>query len=743
MVDWQAFLSAENFWQAWHKVRTNHGCAGVDGETVEAFERHADLNLATLRRQLQTRTYQPMPLRSLTVPKKTKPKPGEPPKTEWRRLGVPTVRDRIVQQALLNLLHPILEPQFEDSSFAYRPGRSYKTAVRQIETWRERGYDWVLDGDLVKYFDNIQHSRLFAELQERVHDPAVGKLVERWIGSGVTTSSGLILPSKGIPQGSVVSPILANVYLDDFDEAIEDAGLKLVRYADDFVVLAKSKSQIEAAQAFVDLLLETMGLELHPDKTRITNFQQGFHFLGHTFVRSLIIQDQGNQATDGKRMKRAGGRDGRDGGAGIRSRESPILIHSDPPTQTTQMQQALLEAIRESEKPVPPPLYVVMGYKVRDEKPVQIESKEWSWRNGMSTLYLVKQGTMLRKDHGRFVIEAGRFEENGTVNRNTANRNKDEAKPGKSVPDSSPLEIPIKEVGRILVLGRVQISTSAIEVCLAQQIPVIFMSQTGDYKGHLWSSEFCDLPTEAAQFGRRHDPKFQLAIARHLLHGKLTNSRHLLLRLNRKRKVDGLAAKIHRIDQHIAALTHTEDLNVMRGHEGAAARLYFEVFGQLITNPGFSLTGRNRRPPTDPVNSLLSFGYTLLFNNVLSLILAEGLNPYLGNLHRSDRKEPHLGFDLMEEFRSPIVDSLVMWLVNKKVLRPTDFTFPNTEGGVYLEPNARRVFLKHFEDRITTEVSHPAVQHPVSYRRAIQLQIQQYKRCLQNSQPYHPFIRAT
>jgi len=726
MLDWQVFLSAENFYCAWDKVRSNHGCAGVDGETIEAFDRHADRNLSTLRHQLQIGTYQPMPLRSLKVPKKPRLEPGEPPKTEWRGLGVPTVRDRIVQQALLNLLHPILEPQFEDCSFAYRPGRSYKGAVHQIETWRERGYDWVLDADVVKYFDNIQHPRLFAELQERVHDPAIGNLVEQWIKSGVTTTSGLILPSKGIPQGSVVSPILANVYLDDFDEAVEDAGFKLVRFADDFVVLAKSKARIETAQALVDHLLTTMGLELHPDKTRITNFQQGFHFLGHTFVRSLTLQDQGKGKKQRQREEKA-----------IQAHnESPLLQYTDRPAQTTQMQQALLAAIQESEKPIPPPLYVVMGYKLRDEKPVQIESKEWSWRNGMSTLYLVKQGTMLRKDHGRFVIEGGQYEENGTTNQN-------KAKQSKASQASSPLEIPIKEVGRILVLGNVQISTSAISVCLEHQIPVVFMSQAGEYKGHLWSSEFCDLPMEAAQFGRRHDRSFQQAMARYLLHGKLTNSRHLLLRLNRKRKIEGLVAKIHRIDQHIMALTQTNDLEVMRGHEGSAARLYFAALGQLITNPGFSLTGRSRRPPKDPVNSLLSFGYTLLFNNVLSLILAEGLNPYLGNLHRSDRKEPHLGFDLMEEWRSPIVDSLMITLVNKKILRPTDFTFPNPDGGIYLNDAARRIFLKHFEERISEEIAYPALQQPVSYRRAIQLQIQQYKRCLQDSTPYQPFIRAT
>lgn len=398
------------------------------------------------------------------------------------------------------------------------------------------------------------------------------------------------------------------------------------------------------------------------------------------------------------------------------------------------MQQALLAAIQTSEQPIPPPLYVVLGYRVRDEKPVQIESKEWSWKNGMSTLYLVRQGTMLRKDHGRFVIEGGQFNSDTSP---TPPPNHPSTRP------PSTLEIPIKEVGRILVLGNVQISTSALSECLEHQIPVVFMSRAGDYKGHLWSSEFCDLPTEAAQFGRRHDVSFQINLARQLLHGKLTNSRHLLLRLNRKRKVEGLSAKIHRIDQHIAALDKTNDLEVMRGHEGASARLYFTALGQLITNPGFSLTERNRRPPKDPVNSLLSFGYTLLFNNVLSLILAEGLNPYLGNLHRSDRKQPHLAFDLMEEWRSPIVDSLVMVLINKKILRPTDFTFPNAEGGVYLNPTACRVFLKHFEERISEEIAHPAVQQPVSYRRAIQLQIQQYKRCLQSSQPYAPFIRAT
>jgi CRISP-associated protein Cas1 len=551
-----------------------------------------------------------------------------------------------------------------------------------------------------------------AELQERVHDPNVGKLVERWIKSGVLTDSGLVLPEKGIPQGAVISPILANVYLDDFDEAMADAKLKLVRFADDFVVLAKTQKRIEAAQELVDELLTAMGLELHPDKTRITNFDRGFHFLGHTFVRSLV-EDQ-HQSKQYQRSESQQAKPAQD--------KVPILRYADPPQQNSLMQQAFLEAIQASEKPVAPPLYVVMGFKVRDEKPIEIQSYDLEWKAGMSTVYLVQQGATFRKEQGRFVLQP----------------------PGNSAkPEET--EIPIREVERVLVFGNVQLSTQAMSECLAEQIPVFFLSQQGEYKGHLWSAEQTDIKVQAAQFRLWDDVSFQVRMTQRLVKGKLWNSKQLLLRLRRQRDLPEVTTAIAGLEQAWQAVdtaTDTVGLDVLRGYEGVAATRYFAAFGNLITNTAFSFKGRNRRPPTDPVNSLLSFGYTLLFNNVLSLILVEGLNPYLGNLHRSERNEPHLAFDLMEEFRSPIVDSLVIKLVNQKVVRPTDFTYPNKEGGVYLEAQARRVFLRHFEERISSPVSHPDVGNQVSYRRVIQLQIQRYKRTVLNNVAYEPFRRA-
>jgi CRISPR-associated protein Cas1 len=688
------FLSPENFQLAWERVAAKNGCAGVDRESVAHFAKNSEAYLSQLRRSLASGYYHPMPLRQLFIPKKA---------GGWRELGVPTVRDRIVQNALLNILHPLLEPQFEACSFAYRPRRSHLMAVRQIAHWRDRGYEWVLDADVVRYFENILWQRLLDELAERLNAPEVQSLISDWLSVGVLSKEGLIFPQKGIAQGSAISPILANVYLDDFDEIVSATGLKLVRYADDFVVMSRSQKRIVEAKDEVAELMNGMGLQLHPDKTQIVDFDHGFRFLGHAFAGKVIVKTEGGKEKNEGDMQGA-----------VDPFPDGQLVYSDPQIKPTQMQKAMLEALKSSSQPIPPPLFVVLGYSLRETKPVKIESDEAIWATGMSTLYLVQQGATLRKEQGRFLVQPLK---------------------------ESAVEIPIAEVELVLVFGNIQLTTSAITACLDAKIPVIFLTQMGEYKGQLWNSEFCDLLSEEAQWQKRLDAAFQLETARAIVWGKLMNSKQLLLRLNRKRQLEDVTTAIVGISSDIESVEKAETLESLRGYEGIAANRYFAVFGLLITNEGFSLTGRNRRPPKDPVNSLLSFGYTLLYNNVLSLILAEGLNPYLGNLHRSDRKETHLAFDLMEEFRSPVVDTLVMNLINKKILRPTDFTYPDKDGGIYLADVARRVFLKHFEERISLQIAYADLKEKISYRRAIQHQIWRYRSALLSEAPYEAFRR--
>jgi CRISPR-associated protein Cas1 len=715
MTAWlEHFLSAENFMQAWQKVRANDGCAGVDGETIAQIGNDVEAMLTRLGREVEEGRYQPLPLRQIWIPKRQ----------GWRSLNVPAVRDRIVQQAVLQVLHPLLEPQFEHCSYAYRPGRSHKMAVRQVIVWRNRGYTWVLDADMVSYFDHVGHGRLLAELEEKLRLEAANRyktvgmgrsgwepflarvlnLVEQWITVPSLTAAGLVVPREGIPQGAVISPILANVYLDDLDEILlAMPQVRFVRFADDFVVLGKSRRAIEEATAVVEQFLQSAGLRFHPEKTCITQFEKGFRFLGHIFCGELVLECSRQREVEAKAQR------------------SPHLrvVHADPVVRPTGMQRALVQALAGRGEPIPPPLFVVLGYAVRSpsNKPIEITTQEGEWRSGMSTVYLVQQGSRLSQERDRFLVRMGK---------------------------QSQVEIPMREVERVLVFGNVQLTTQAVSSCLELGIPVVFLTQLGDYKGHLWSATEGDLALEMAQFRRLSEEGFQRAMARSLVQGKIWNSRQLLLRLNRKRQlpeVEGAIAGLDRDFRAVGLVENTPTLDAIRGYEGAAAARYFGALSMLIVNPGFVFTKRVFHPPTDPMNSLLSFGYTLLFNNVLSLLLAAGLNPHLGHLHGAERKKAYLAFDLMEEFRSPVVDTLVIRLVNQKIISPTDFSYPNAAGGVYLTDPARRIFLKYFEERISEEISHPDVEDRVSYRRVIELQIRRYVKVLLGNGTYESYRR--
>ncbi|MEQ8975454.1 MAG: CRISPR-associated endonuclease Cas1 [Coleofasciculus sp. C1-SOL-03] len=339
-----------------------------------------------------------------------------------------------------------------------------------------------------------------------------------------------------------------------------------------------------------------------------------------------------------------------------------------------------------------------------------------SWHREMAAIYLIEQGTTIYKEYQRFIIY---------------------------VSEKPKLEVPIREVQQILVFGNIQLSTPVMQVCLREQIAVVFMSQSGRYHGHLWSAEFRDLDQELVQVRRWGDQAFQFQVSQAIVYGKLMNSKQLLLRFNRKRKLPDVERVIMGINQDIEALKFSESLDRLRGYEGIGAARYFPALGQLITNSKFEFSLRNRQPPTDPVNSLLSFGYTLLFNNVLGFIIVEGLSPYLGNFHYGERQKPYLAFDLMEEMRSVVVDSLVVKIINNSVFKPQDFDIVPSTGGVYLNQSARRVFLKQFETRMNEEVSHPDVQSKVTYRQAIQLQVRRYKQSLLAGVPYEAFLRAT
>jgi len=257
--------------QAFRNVQRNRGAAGIDRESIAAFEINLGDNLLALMRQLKDRSYRPLPLRRVWIPK------GQ---GQQRPLGIPAVRDRVAQEVVRLLLSPLFERLFHEDSYGFRPGRNCHQAVRKVLELHQQGYTHVLDADIKGFFDNLPHQVIMAALAAEVADGNILGLVERFLKAGVM-EEGVFQPTTvGTPQGGVISPLLANIALNSLDWQLHDAGLRFVRYADDFVVLCRSAAAVQEAHALVQRHLTSLGLTLSAEKTKTTKFRDGFAFLG-------------------------------------------------------------------------------------------------------------------------------------------------------------------------------------------------------------------------------------------------------------------------------------------------------------------------------------------------------------------------------------------------------------------------------------------------------------------------------
>jgi RNA-directed DNA polymerase len=262
---------------AWRKVERNKGAAGVDGQSIERFAAGAERYLAELHENLKNGSYRPSPIKRVDIPKGG---------GQTRPLGIPTIKDRIVQTALKMTIEPIFEVQFRPGSYGFRPGRSCKDALREVDRLLKEGYTHVVDADLKSYFDTIPHDRLMARVGETISDGRVLKLIDGFLKQEIMSDMARWLPTTGTPQGAVLSPMLANIYLHPLDLLMEQSGRRMVRYADDFVILCRTEDEARAALRDVDAWTTANGLTLHPDKTRIVDSRQpgqGFDFLGYRF----------------------------------------------------------------------------------------------------------------------------------------------------------------------------------------------------------------------------------------------------------------------------------------------------------------------------------------------------------------------------------------------------------------------------------------------------------------------------
>ncbi|MCL1474274.1 CRISPR-associated endonuclease Cas1 [Argonema antarcticum] len=348
-------------------------------------------------------------------------------------------------------------------------------------------------------------------------------------------------------------------------------------------------------------------------------------------------------------------------------------------------------------------------------KPINfpIANTEHFWKEPMTTLYVTDQGAYLSIHNQQFEVFYQR---------------------------ELRIKVPANRVSHIVLFGCCNLSHGAVSCALRRRIPVMYLSQKGRYFGRLQTDGHAKVEYLARQVECSLNPEFTRRQAEAIVWAKLHNSRALLLKLNRRRPSKIALQSLESIAELMEKLPDAESMDALRGYEGKAATLYFQALGSLFTGT-FAFEKRTKRPPTDPINSLMSLGYTLLSQNVCSFIELIGLHTHFGNLHVPRDNHPALVSDLMEEFRAQLVDSLVSYLVNSKIFTSEDFTLPDERGGVFLQPHALKKFLKHWEEKLQSELTHPHTGYKVSFRRCLELQVREYVACLMGEvDTYRPMI---
>lgn len=614
----RAAASQQALLDAWDTVRESAYESGSPSDEVKHFEAAIARHVARISTALIAGEWQPSPAHAVDIRK---------PKGGIRKLAIPSVEDRMVERALLTVVDAEIDPLLLPWSFAYRRGLGVDDAIRELVAARDRGLQWVVRCDIDDCFDAIPRFEVLRKLAEVVDDrelvALVGAIIKRPV---VGRRTGAGQRGRGLVQGSPLSPVLANLYLDGFDRALLNAGQQVIRYADDIALPVRDRGAGEAA---LDLAAQAIGglrLELNVGKSRIESFDEGVEFLGRTITAST--------------------------GAGVAETSHPLE----------------------------------------------------------TTVYVSHQGALIRSKGDRIVVTHS---------------------------DETLLRVSYRRVRQVVTFGRVGMSTPFLHQAMKRGIEVTLLDEHGACSGTFAPQYRSDVQARRAQYRTTQGSSAALDIAKEIVIGKVQNQRVLLLRLDRLVEPE-LGPHIRRIDKARTQVDAASSVTALMGLEGSAARDYFAALSMVFAAE-WGFTGRNRQPPRDPLNAMLSFGYTLLTNEGLGAVTAAGLDPYVGLLHVGRSGAPALALDLIEEFRPLIVDQVSTGLLRTGRLRRDEFI--DDEGaGCRMDDAARVVFLEGYERRMLTLVTHGGSGRRVSYRVALGLQARKLKECVMQDVPYRPLV---
>lgn len=612
-----------------------------------------------------------------------------------RPLAVPPFRDRVLQRAVAQVLQPIADALQYQHSYGFRTGRSRLNARYAIQSsWRE-GYRWVYESDIEDFFDSIGWQHLEIRLRALWGDDPLVTALCRWMQAPVEFEGQTVTRSQGLPQGSPLSPLLANIMLDDFDNDMQAEGFKLIRFADDFVVLCKSQQQAQRAHQAAEASLQEHGLSLNKDKTRIADFSDGFYYLGYLFVNDMALESPKrlrSQTTDQAVSKHSWL-------SRVTARELKAI---DPPRQPDSADTANLN---------PAPEATAEGSSCREDwqgekyipdgacDPVHNASDSIELNSREPDKCPAEQGITSSEAPSQHFGERDRYGLLLCITGECAVIRTQDERIHIERDEQTLYEVPWRQLHAVLIMGRHNITTPALTAAMEFNIPLHFASMTGKYQGVVWNGQ---AGAKGSRLWLKQQQSFAqeqtaLLLSREIVGARISNIRETL----RIRAKDQQGEQIDSLSAKLAAAQTLAELN---GLEGSAARIYFSALKELLPAE-FGFDGRNRRPPLDPYNALLSLGFSVLYSCLESVLRADGLLPWQGVYHQQHGRHAALASDLMEPFRH-IVERQALALIKRRVLKLEDFYYAE-QNACYIKKDRRNYYLSRlmakFDSKITAK----------------------------------------
>jgi len=652
-------LESENLFSAFQNVKSNAGNEGIDNQKIEEFEKNLFDNLKELSVSIQNKKYKPDDLLGVILPKDSR---------KIRALAVPTVKDRIAQRAVIQAVSETIDHLLEESSFAYRKGLSRIGAAKAINKAYEEGFRYILESDIEAFFDNVNWKLLFDKLAALFYDDPILPLIKDWVKQSVIFHGQKIIREKGLPQGSPISPLLANLFLDEFDEALGDS-FKLIRYADDFVVLCKSREEAESALNEAKASLEKLKLKLKTSKTQITDFEQGFQYLGFLFLKSLVIESEKDEKQKPKKKTI------------ISNLES---FEISPSSWIAKVDFEKMRRLKTKEDELKKASLIYDEKTIPEKFPVYITDPDISF--------------LLEKD--AIVIDDPKIR------------------------SEEQIKIPLSRIQSVVTFGNSRLTLPAILRLSKNSIPIYFCSHDGKLITYLHIQEK-DYTIWLKQVELANNESFRLKFSKSIVEVKIHNALVLAKRYDWNEEI---TSQLNMLKNKCQT---AENLEALLGYEGTSAATFFKGFGNSLSDE-FRFTVRTKNPPLDPVNTLLSFGYSLLYNHIATAIQICGLNPEIGWYHSIKSGHLSLASDLVEEFRH-IIDGLVLYIIHRNIVTREDFLFNETEKyPCLMKKDFKKKFIEMVEDRLQTNIRYKEKEDKINYFQVFHLKAKLIKTIANN-----------